>query len=238
MAQITTLTFFRFGSIQKRAWGFAMMQFAHKHLKRITGCTFYKLMGSGKGSGFSPFPDWSVYSLLQVWENEEYADTFFNTSDLMTRYDHHSQQRYTIYLKNISAKGLWSGKEPFTPSTELDPENPLLAVITRATIKSSQLHRFWQYVPTSEKPLSAAKGLIYTKGIGEVPVIQMATFSIWESAEELNKFAYHSKEHAGAIQRTRSFNWYREEMFSRFQPYRAEGEWEGTSNKLLKILNG
>lgn len=236
MSQITTLTFFRYGPLKERAWGFTMMQFAHKHLKTIPGCTFYKLMGSGKGAGFSPFPDWSVYSLLQVWENESRAEEFFETSDLMQRYNRHSKQRWTLFLKNISARGLWSGKQPFISSPELDAENPLMAVITRASIKPAHLIRFWQYVPTSEKPLSGAQGLIYTKGIGEVPVTQMATFSIWENAEELNKFAYKSREHAGAIQRTRTYDWYKEEMFSRFQPYHTIGEWEG-SNRLSKILS-
>jgi hypothetical protein len=50
-----------------------MMQFANKDLAKVNGLTFYRLMGSGKGRGFNPFPDWSVYCLLQVWESEEAA---------------------------------------------------------------------------------------------------------------------------------------------------------------------
>ncbi len=204
-----------------------MMQFAHKYLKSANGCSFYKLMGSGKGSGFNPYPDWSVYSLLQVWENEDYALDFFSGSPLISRYDTHTFERWTLFLKNISAKGLWSENQPFVPSDSLDPENELMAVITRATIRPSHLIRFWKYVPTSEKPLTNARGLIYTKGIGEVPISQMATFSIWQDKESLHNFAYQTREHQGAIQKTRSLDWYREEMFSRFQPYRSYGKWNG-----------
>ena len=53
-----------------------MMQFAHAHLTKAKGLQFYKLMGSGKQDGFNPFPDWSTYSLLMTWENEDHADDF------------------------------------------------------------------------------------------------------------------------------------------------------------------
>lgn len=227
MAQIATLTFFRYTSLPSKAWGFFMMQFAHPHLQRASGCQFYKLMGSGKGNGFNPYPDWSVYSLLQVWENEEAASEFFTHSTLMKKYQRKSSECWTVFLKNIAAKGHWSGKNPFEPSGSLDANNPLIAVITRATIRKRHLRKFWNYVPHSEKPLTDASGLIYTKGIGEVPVVQMATFSIWSSLESLQKFAYQSKEHVVAIEKTRHFDWYKEEMFSRFQPYKSIGKWQG-----------
>jgi len=227
MSQISTLTFFRYNRFITRCWGFLMMQFAHRPLSQAKGCQFYKLMGSGKGRGFNPWPDWSVYSLLQVWENEKYAEEFFRQARLVARYDRRAEERWTIYLKNISAKGAWSGQQPFLPADSPDPQNNYIAVITRATIRPRHLRKFWNYVPLSEKPLSEARGLIYTKGIGEVPVTQMATFSIWENMESLHEFAYASKEHRGAIERTRQYDWYREEMFSRFQPYRSEGTWFG-----------
>jgi hypothetical protein len=46
--------------------------------------------------------------------------------------------------------------------------------------------RFWKYVPTSEEGLDGNEGLIYTKGVGEVPIIQMATFSLWKDFESVN----------------------------------------------------
>jgi len=64
-------------------------------------------------------------------------------------------------------------------------------------------------------------------GIGEVPLTQMATFSIWKNKEALMDFAYKSKEHAQAIVKTRKLQWYNEELFSRFQPYKTVGHWGG-----------
>jgi hypothetical protein len=227
-SQISTLTFFRFGDIKNKLWGFSQMQFAHAALSGLRGQTFYKLMGSGRGAGFNPFPDWSVYALLQVWEDEKFAKEALDTAPIFREYRQRCEI-WTIFMKNIVAKGLWSGQNPFIPSADLDPENPRLAVITRATIKWGKLIPFWRYVPQSQEQLSDNPGLLFTKGIGEVPVLQMATFSLWKCKEDLNRFAYQSSPHIGAIQRTRSLQWYSEELFARFQPYRHEGIWKDIS---------
>ena len=202
-----------------------MMQFAHGALSKVNGCSFYKLMGSGKGLGFNPLPDWSVYSLLQIWENEAAADEFFKNHELVERYKAHTSEIWTVYMRNISAGGAWSGSNPFEKSSLLSKEDKSIAVITRATIKWNMLAKFWQYVPTSHQSLAGNDGLIYTKGIGEIPIIQMATFSLWKDLASVKKFAYESKEHRTAIEKTRSLNWYSEELFARFQPYKFVGTW-------------
>ena len=224
--QITTISFFKYTSLSNKAWGFKMMQFANADLRKVNGLSFYRLMGSGKGKGFNPLPDWSIYCLLQVWESEEAANIFFNSSNLIKRYKNHTNELYTIYMKNISAGGTWVGKNPFEKAVELDTNLPI-AIITRATIKWNWLLKFWKYVPTSEQGLDGNDGLIYTKGVGEVPVIQMATFSLWKNFEAVKQFAYKSKQHQEAIRKTRQYEWYSEELFSRFQPYKSIGTWEG-----------
>jgi heme-degrading monooxygenase HmoA len=224
--QITTISFFKYTSLRNKFWGLKMMQFAHKGLVNTEGLSFYRLLGSGKGKGFNPFPDWSVYSLLQVWKTEEAAHTFFDSSDLIQQYSERTDELFTLYMKNISAGGTWVGKNPFEKGADLDSARPI-AVITRATIKWNWLIRFWKYVPTSQEPLDGNEGLIYTKGIGEIPIVQMATFSLWKNFESVKQFAYNSKQHQEAVRRTRKNNWYREELFARFQPYKSVGTWGG-----------
>lgn len=224
MSQITTITFFHYQGFRNKVWAFGMMQFAHAPLQKVAGQTFYKLMGSGKGIGFNPLPDWSTYCLLQVWNSEAAANDFFESSTLMQKYKAHTNRQSTFYLKNIIAKGAWSQQNPFQTSPTLDQDNPQLAIITRATIKLSKLRKFWAYVPTSHRSLADNAGLIYTKGIGEIPILQMATFSLWKDKDALQAFAYQSKEHAQAIKMTRQLDWYKEELFARFQVYRQEGD--------------
>jgi len=228
MVSITTFTLFRFSNFKSRLWALGQMQFAHFFIAKSPGLIFYKLMGSGRKNGFSLFPDWSVYALLGVWENEQAAYDFFNHSKIYKRYQELSFEQWTIFMKPIQTKGLWSGVNPFTPSNELDANNPLIAVITRATIKTSRLVKFWSFMPISQKPIQrGCAGLIYTKGVGEVPIVQMATFSVWEDIDSLKKYAYNSKEHRQAIKKTHQVDWYKEEMFTRFQPFKSTGAWEG-----------
>ena len=230
MNSITTLSLFRFTNLKSKVWAFGQMQFAHSALAKVQGLRFYKLMGSGRDLGFSPLPDWGVYALLCVWENEEAANTFFAEARIFQQYKDHAAEHWNVFMKPLNTKGLWSGKNPFAPSLDLDDQNPLIAVITRATIKPSKLIPFWRYVPTSQRPIQAGcPGLIYTKGIGEAPLIQMATFSIWESLDALKNFAYNSPEHKEAIKRTHRIDWYKEEMFARFQPYKSTGLWGGVN---------
>jgi len=225
---ISTLTLFRFTSFLAKTWAFGQMQFAHAPIRKTPGLQFYKLMGSGREPGFSPLPDWGVYALLAVWETEAAAQQYFSSADIFQQYLAHSSEQWTIFMKTRQAKGLWSGGNPFSVSTELDDGNPLIAVITRATIRPGKLLKFWRYVPTSQRPIQqGCEGLIYTKGIGEAPLMQMATFSVWENMEALKNFAYNSPEHQVAIQKTRQLDWYKEEMFVRFQPYKSQGTWGG-----------
>jgi len=225
--QITTISFFKFDSFKSKLWAFKMMRDGHQHLSKVEGSSFYRLMGSGKGKGFNPLPDWSVYALLQVWNSENDAEIFFNSSELFSNYKDKTSELYTLFMKNIASHGTWVGKAPFEVATQLDSTLPI-AIITRATIKWNWLLRFWKYVPTSQKGLDGNEGLIYTKGIGEVPIVQMATFSLWKNFESVKKFAYNSKEHKEAIKRTRKNDWYSEELFTRFHPYKSQGLWGAT----------
>jgi hypothetical protein len=225
-SQITTLTFFKYPNFKEKTWAFMMMQFAHSSLKKTKGLQFYKLLGSGK-ENFDPRPDWSVYGLLQVWESEPDAQHFFDDSSLYKRYVTHSERQLTFYMKSIKAHGLWSQGNPFEPSSSLDENNAYISVITRATVKLSMLKKFWDYVPTSQLDLVDNPNLLFTAGVGERPVTQMATFSLWNDARALKKFAYRGQNHRHAVQQTQALQWYKEEMFTRFQPYRINGSWKG-----------
>jgi spheroidene monooxygenase len=134
MGSIVTLTLFRFTGLTSKLWALPQMRFAHATMGNIAGLHFYKLMGSGRELGFSPFPDWGVYAMLCVWDHEQSANDFFNNAEIYQRYREKSSEQWTIFMKPIQTKGSWSGGNPFTPSADLDAANPLIAVITRATI--------------------------------------------------------------------------------------------------------
>jgi hypothetical protein len=71
-----------------------------------------------------------------------------------------------------------------------------------------------KYVPTSEEGLDGNEGLIYTKG-WRSSYNSNGTFSLWKDFESVKQFV--SKQHKEA-KKTREYEWYSEELFSRFQP--------------------
>lgn len=233
MGQIATLSFFKYNTFRQKTWAFGMMQFAHEPMQKVHGLSFYKLMGSGKGLGFNPWPDWTTYATLQIWEDKKYADEYLKT-ELFDRYCRNSEEQWVIYMEHLTSKGTWSGTNPFLTTAEIENDEPV-AVITRATIKWQEMRRFWGYVPTAQTGIEGNPALIFTKGIGEAPFRQMATFSIWQSQTALKEFAYQRKEHSKAIQMTKKYDWYKEEMFARFKIIDSFGSWSGVDLQNLRL---
>ncbi len=203
-----------------------MMNEAHDYLKNARGLRFYRMMGSGQ-KGFSPWSNLSVYALLMVWDSEDQAEQFVRSSELFRLFRSNTSSCYTLYLSAIRSRGSWSGEHPFVASENELPSGGKIVVLTRATIKWSKLIKFWRYVPTAQSGLEDNPELIFTIGIGEVPLVQMCTLSIWKSKEGLEAFAYNQRGHQGAIARTKTLDWYKEELFARFVALKSEGQWEG-----------
>jgi heme-degrading monooxygenase HmoA len=221
--QISTLSFFRFKGFKNKFWAFKTMGEPISGIK-LDGAKLIKKMGTGGGDGYQWYPDFSTYAVLIIWESEAQADAFFKSANpWFTQYKKHAFEQCTFWLKAISAHGKWDNKQPFNFHKE--DSNLPIAVITRATIKFKNLWQFWKRVPSVSDTLKNFKGNIFGKGMGEWPLVQQATFSVWKSKEELFAYAYKSEKHRAVIKKTRELDWYSEEMFIRFQPFKFEGTW-------------
>ncbi|MFD2516019.1 spheroidene monooxygenase [Pontibacter locisalis] len=225
-ARLTTLTLFGIKKGHLR-WGLAQMGTSGPHLAKIPGLLFYKLLGSGHGQGFSIKPNFWRYGLLCTWENEAAADAFLNSSELMQEYVTHTYESWTVKLLPYQSHGQWDKQEPFTPTLAEKYSSGPVAVLTRASINWLALPDFWRFVPKASKALEDAKGLICSIGLGELPLVRQATFSIWESEEAMKAYAYKHADHKKVIHRTRAKRWYSEELFARFIPVASEGSWNG-----------
>lgn len=221
--QTVTVSFFRYQG-KNKVWGMKQMRDARAPMRQMEGLEFFKPLGTGSGAGYSLWPDFSVYGLLAVWETEAQSRKFLD-SPLFAHFIEKSLERYTILLKPLSSRGSWSGFSNWRVS-EPATNNTMVAALTRATLKPRFLVKFWRMVPGVSASHKDAPGLIFTKGIGEVPLVEQATFSVWENLESMKNFAY-KNEHAEAIRVTRQRNGFREEMFTRLQPFDAQGTWNG-----------
>ena len=207
-------------------------------MSMVKGLRFWKLLGSGKGNGFSLRPDFSRYALLAVWASEAEANHFFNDSSMGQAFREQAFEQWTIWLAPIRSHGQWDGANPFQDDANLislahneslggDRSHAPIAVLTRARIRSKKLLAFWRRVPSTSHALGKSKGLIKSIGVGELPFIRQATFSLWQSQDEMMQYAYHSPSHRDVVRRTRQEDWYGEDLFTRFVPLKAEGTWNG-----------
>jgi len=228
-SQIVTMTFFRYSGMRNCWFGFRQMGIAPGELEGTPGLTFCKMLGSGGGNGFSVWPDFTTYGLLAVWESEAQARQFFDQHPIPQAFKERASESLTLYMRTAKVHGAWDGDNPFPATMAYEPDR-LLGVLTRATIRRKHLWRFWRFVPGVSAAMSEHRaGLLFSKGVGELPLIQQATFSLWENSHAMQAYAYQSKHHREVIKKTRELGWYSEELFARFHPYAADGYLTGVA---------
>lgn len=190
------------------------MQLAIEPLKKSEGISFFKLLGTGSGFGFSLKPDFRTYALLIVWR-DRLAAKQYTLSDAYLRFNTQCRTNFTYWMGCTQSHGTWAGENPFKADNKYI-EGPVM-VITRARVRWLKILRFIQNVSNASKSAEKAPGLIFTKGIGEWPAIEQATFSFWESLEAMQAYAYRD-EHRKIISLVKKEGWYKEELFARFIP--------------------
>jgi hypothetical protein len=187
---------------------------------RLSGVSFVKLLGTGKGESFTP-KDANPYRWGALVTIKETNLDNLDNSKVIRGWNKIAKQEYRAILKPVSVHGLWSGKQPF--DVEKLDWNGKIAAITRARIVWRKNVVFWRAVPPVTISLHQSLGLINAIGIGEAPIGLQGTFSLWESAAHLREFAYKGQAHTQAIKATEENKWYSEELFSRFAVIQERG---------------
>ena len=203
--------------VQRRAVPAAVLRMAADRpaLRRAHGLRFAKLLGTGRGLTFTPRDaDPRRWGLLAVWDDDA-AAAAFDHGPVAGRWRRIAEEELSFRLRPLSSRGRWSGREPFGRPMPQPWSGPV-AAITRARLVPRKALTFWRAVPPVAADLHPARGLRLALGIGESPIGLQGTFSVWDSAEALNAFAYRRAAHAAVIERTGTEGWYAEELFARF----------------------
>ena len=233
-SQIVTFTCFRYQGLGNKVWAMSQMQLALSSLQHVPGLQFFKMLGTGRH--FHYFPNFSVYGILGVWEDQTRAQHFFRAHSAFRPFAERSLEHFTLYLKNYQTHGYWSGQQPFLATAETPRTNQPVAVLTRATINLTRLRSFWGQALRINRQFAEHTDCWFSLGVGEWPVVQQATFSLWKDADSMKQFAYGSDLHRQAVRQTRQHHWFTEDLFARFIPVGSEGSWEGR-NPLIEGLN-
>jgi len=213
--QNESVTVVYFWKIKRSDLTFALVRMALDRgaLRRFKGVKFAKMLGTGTGETFTPLDANSCrWGAIVVLEESQLEN--LDNSKIIGRWRSHSVEELRMVLDPVSSHGLWAKQNPFDYiKTQTDGE---IVAITRARIKWFQNFRFWRAVPPVTLSLHSSEGLISTIGIGEAPIGLQGTFSHWRSGADLRNFAYKGAAHQSAIEATKRFDWYSEELFARF----------------------
>ncbi len=185
------------------------------------GLTFQKLLGSGHNFGL--MPNFSTYIFMGVWDTEMQAEQFLSSTQLeiLTQ---GTTDVSTLYLEPYQAHGSWDGVNPFSPSAPSPSPQAPIAVLTRATIRPGALFEFWRNVPAVRQKMADHKdNLLFAIGVGEKPVVQQCTISVWRSSEAINQFAYRQSGHKEVVRESRTRHWFNEDLFARFTLRKVSG---------------
>ncbi len=223
MQQVVTVHFFRFRTSAQKWWALRMMQTAHTNLQDTPGLAFYRLMGTGSGGGgFDWRPDLETYALLGVWTQMADAHAFVAAHPTYRAFHDRADEHLHFWLSPFRSHGAWSGHQPFRCQTA--DETLPLAVLTRASIRWQKLPSFWRHVPRVSHRIFDGGGPLFSKGVGEWPLIQQATFSLWPDTEAMKQHIHRNPAHREVMRLAREKRWYREEMFTRFRLLHLEGD--------------
>jgi hypothetical protein len=210
-----------------RRWGLAQMGTSPGPLKRVAGLRFFKLMGSGAANGFGFWPNLDRYGLMGEWDDAAAAQAFFEHHALWAGYQQRSAEQWTVHLAPTKAQGLWDGQRLFASDLVPAQAEAPMAVLTRASIYWRKAPRFWQFVEPTSAALAQVPGVRAAIGLGELPLVRQATFSVWESARAMQEYAYKDVRHREVIQLTHREKWYSEELFARFRVLGSTGTLNG-----------
>jgi hypothetical protein len=194
-------------------------------LDRTPGLMFWRLLGTGRGDDTGPGADLRRTAMFAVWESEHHLDAFIEQSSIARRWAR-AAESWHVRLRSIGGHGHWRGIDPLDGLEPGSADGPI-AMVTRANVRPASWRAFRSAAREVDTELHQAVGLIDVVGIGEAPIGRLATFSLWESADAVRTFAYAMPRHQQVIDETRAGDWYREELFARFEPYASSGTWDG-----------
>ncbi len=226
MSQIVTLSFYRFTGFSARAWALMMMAQGRKPLAATPDIGFWKLCGSGKGEGFNVTLNPAVIAILAVWPDAETARNRVSTAPIFARYRARATESWSILLTPTSVRGQWDGSVPFAATTD-QSTGPMVA-LTRAAIRRRIIPRFWRQVPDISAKIGQDPNVAFKIGIGELPMLDQITVSIWPDKSSMDAFA-RTGPHGAAIKAVRTGDWFAEELFARFNVHSDMGTWGGAS---------
>ncbi|CAI8296990.1 MAG: hypothetical protein ACJ0O6_05945 [Candidatus Marisimplicoccus sp.] len=185
----------------------------NKNIFGSSGLEFFKLLGTGSKNGFSIFPDFANYAIISSWSDDSERKKFLEKNKIMTTVLSKCHERIEIKIDPYDYKGSWNKINPFKNDSSY--KGGKILIITRARVKFKKILEFLISTSKASRSIKSHSGALYYKGVGELPIIEQSTISIWETEEKMKLYAYNNSDHMKIITKARKRRWYSEELFVR-----------------------
>ncbi len=220
-----------FHLISARPWDapvvLARLATDRRALRAVDGLQFFRLLGTGRGSGTGPSIEAHRSALFAVWRDDVALDRFLTAHPLPARW-RSAREHWSVGLRVVRARGAWGGFALTTTTTTPgdEPAGPV-AVLTRASIRPGATVAFLRSSRSLRGAARADPGNRAVVGVGEWPIGRLGTFSVWDDAAAARRFAAGQVDHLAAGDAARRDAWFTEELFATFAPDRSQGTWDG-----------
>jgi hypothetical protein len=187
---------------------------------------FWRLMGTGRDGTVAPSFQPTRRAMFAVWRDDAAIDDFL-AADEVTRRWSTAVESWHVRLRLIDGHGRWAGADPLATIDRVARHGGPVITLTRAAIAPRALPAFVRASRRLSSDLATAPGLRAVVGIGDVPLMRLGTFAVWDDDAAALAAGGSWGSHADARRRAVTEGWFSESLFARFQPYGASGTWSG-----------
>lgn len=222
---------------------FHLVHFRRKHVfqsKRtdnVAGLRFWKPLSIGPD--FKALPDdfgrWALakpnfkrWGFFAIWEDEAALDAFLSESPISQQWNENEVEVWQVRLKPAHTSGTWHGANPLGEIGTHEPSEGPVAMLTRGELHLRKVPTFWlSTTMVAVNDVLEVPGFLAGVALVERPFMEVMTFTLWNSTDDVMEFARNRPAHSGLIERDRTENIFRAFFYAHFKTYRSEGTWHG-----------
>lgn len=211
---------------------------------RVDGLQFWKPLSIGPDfkslpHGFSRWdlakPNFRRWAFLGVWEDDAAVDAFLDGSVIAQQWQDHAQEVWHVRLKPKRTSGTWHGANPIEKYDGASLPTGPWATISRGELRLHKAHTFWlETARVAVSDVLQVPGFLAGIALVEMPLVEVMTFTLWDSSENVMNFARKRPAHASLIERDKNEHLFRGFFYGHFYPYASEGSWFG-ENPLAEV---
>ncbi len=191
--------------------------------------------------GVVPSPQPGRLGLVAFWDDERALDGFLGTHPLAESLT----GGWCIRLEPVRAVpvagGPWPGLPDDLPVGSVVPSDEPTAVLTIGRLRLNRTVDFLRTSAQAEKQVASSPGLLWATGLANLTQHVVATFSLWETGEQMRAYATTTTGHRGALRREGERSFHHVASFIRLRPLAAMGGLDGRNplrDTVTAILNG